>query len=115
MIKKVSKTFKIVKKDEKEIYNYKNKIIFYDEESLKDFIDKKFLKEYKNILLIIMSLNEDDNDTDTYLVLDKINELKNTLYNEYGKFLTKEQIKRYLNMINILEMKIPVKTKGKGR
>lgn len=115
MIKKVSKTFEIVSKEEKEIYNYQNKIIFYNEEFFQEFIDKKFMKEYKNILMIILSLEEDDNESDTYLVLDKINELKSYLYNEFGKYLTKEMLRKYLNMMTILEFKIPVKSKGMGR
>ena len=97
----------------------KIKITMYNEKEIQKTIDYNFNKKYRELLYIIMSLNEEDTtDTDTELVLLKINDLKNMLLKKYGPFLKPEILQKYLNMVGLLEEKmslVSVKDKQKSR
>ena len=119
-IKKVNIDFEIVELDDKKTFttiNNKKKIKIYDENLIEEIISKKFNDQYKRILYIIMDINNSDDatDTDNELVRNYINELRNVLINKYKKYLSKELLNKYLKMLLILESKLVIPEKRKGR
>jgi len=119
-LKKVSSEFEIVEFNVKKSFSIKNKeekITIYDENLILELIDKKFNKEYKKLLYIIMDINNSDDATesDGLLVRDKIDELKNIILSKYSKHISKEMLNRYLKMILILEEKLVIPERSRGR
>lgn len=119
-LKKVSCEFEIIEFDDKKSFSIKNKeekITIYDEALATELIDKKFNTEYKKLLYIIMDINNSDDSTesDGLLVRDKIDELKNVILNKYSKYISKELLNRYIKMIMILEEKLVIPEKSRGR
>ena len=119
-LKKVSSEFEIIEFDDKKSFSIKNKeekITIYDEALATELIDKKFNTEYKKLLYIIMDINNSDDSTesDGLLVRDKIDELKNVILNKYSKYISKELLNRYIKMIMILEEKLVIPEKSRGR
>lgn len=94
------------------------KITVYDSELIENVINEKFNQKYRNLLYIIMNIaNSDDaTDSDSELVLVKIDELKRYIINKFGKILSKETLNKYLNMLLLLEYKVPLNVRrGKSR
>lgn len=119
-LKKVSCEFEIIEFDDKKSFSIKNKeekITIYDKALATELIDKKFNTEYKKLLYIIMDINNSDDSTesDGLLVRDKIDELKNVILNKYSKYISKELLNRYIKMIMILEEKLVIPEKSRGR
>ena len=119
-LKKVSSEFEIIEFDDKKSFSIKNKeekITIYDEALATELIDKKFNTEYKKLLYIIMDINNSDDSTesDGLLVRDKIDELKNVILNKYSKYIGKELLNKYIKMIMILEEKLVIPEKSRGR
>ena len=118
--KKVSSEFEIIEFDNKKSFSIKNKeekITIYDDGLATELIDKKFNTEYKKLLYIIMDINNSDDSTesDGLLVRDKIIELKNVIINKYSKYISKELLNKYIKMIMILEEKLVIPEKSRGR
>ena len=119
-LKKVNSTFKIVEKEsnQKFVLEKKNiKINIYDEELVEEIIDKDFNKKYRQLLYIIMEIseNEDSTDSDESLCLIKIEELKNIILSKYYKYIGKDLLNKYLKMILLLEEKLRIPKKQRGR
>lgn len=119
-LKKVSSEFEIIEFDDKKSFSIKNKeekITIYDDGLATELIDKKFNIEYKKLLYIIMDINNSDDSTesDGLLVRDKIDELKNVIINKYSKYISKELLNKYIKMIMILEEKLVIPEKSRGR
>ena len=119
-LKKVSSEFEIIEFDDKKSFSIKNKeekITIYDDDLVTELIDKKFNTEYKKLLYIIMDINNSDDSTesDGLLVRDKIDELKNVILNKYSNYISKELLNKYIKMIMILEEKLVIPEKSRGR
>lgn len=118
--KKNKSDFVVVENDNDKKVSFKiseeETITIYDEQLIAKMIDTKFNKTYRNLLYLICQINESDDstDTDTYLVLDKIEDLKNKLLNKYYKYLNKDVLSKYLKMLILLEEKLSL-SKGRGR
>jgi len=59
--------------------------------------------------------SEDSEESDAYIVRDQIDELRNSLINKYEKYLSRDILNKYLKMLLILESKIVVPEKHRGR
>lgn len=116
-IKKINKDFIIVNKEEKKAFTIKN-IKVYDEDLIAKIIDNRFNEKYKKLLYIVLNITESDDDTesDTEIVLIKIENLKKLLLTKYYKFIDVRYLKKYLKMLMLLEEKLSMhKVKGKSR
>lgn len=120
VIEKIKCDFEIVEMDNLEGFAIKNRkqnevITIYDEELIQDAIAKNFNKKYRELLYLVMDVNESDDatETDTELVLMKIDDLRKKILNM--KFLSKEQLNKYLKMLLLLNEKIRVPEIGRGR
>ena len=121
-ISKVKCDLELLKLEEKSIFSFGSsrmgeKITIYDERLVKPTIESIFMKKYKRLLYIIMNILESDdaNDSDALIVLDKINELREYLMSVYGKHLKKDELHRYLKMLEFLESKLVIPKKSKSR
>lgn len=120
-IKKVRNEFEILELEDKELFSIKNKeeiIKVYDQELLEKIIDNTFNKKYRKLLYLIMSVNEDEDstDTDAELALLKIEDLKKYIMLHYSELISKRLLNKYLKMLMILENKIEFnKKRGKSR
>jgi len=119
-IKKVNIDFEVVEFDDKKTFiieKDEKKVKIYDERLIEEIISNKFNERYKRLLYIIMDINnsDDTSDTDTDLVRCQIDELRNLLMNKYKNHLSKELLNKYLKMLLILESKIVVPEKSRGR
>jgi len=119
-LKKVTTEFEIVEFADKKtltVKKEKEKIIFYDELVVEEYIDKKFTNKYKKLLYIIMDINNNDDSTesDAWLVRNQIDELKNTLINKYSKHINRELLNKYLKMLLLLEEKLVIPERSRGR
>ena len=119
-IKKVSKDFKILEYEEKALFSLSskgNKIKVFDQDILEDIMNSRFNKKYRELLYLVMCLNEDEDatDSDCELALIKIDSFRDDLINRYYKYLGKERVSRYLQMLILLEEKLNSRRKGKGR
>lgn len=119
-VKKVNCEFNIVEQTEKPIITINRKeesITFYNEYSLLEYIDADFNKKYRKLLYLIMNVAEDEESTDgdielLYLKVDKLKEL---ILSKYFKYINKETLNRYLKMILLLEEKLNIPRKHRGR
>ena len=118
--KKINSQFEILEYEDKKTFTItkeEQKITFYDDKVIEDVISKKFNEKYKQILSIIMDLNDSDDSTesDMFLVRDRISELRNILMNKYGNYISRQLLNKYLKMLMILEDKIIISEKVRGR
>lgn len=99
------------------INNKNEKITLYNKEMLEKIIDKNFNKKYRELLYLIMTITEDDESTesDAELALLKIDELRKYLINHYGKNISRILLNKYLKMLMLLEQKLNVPRKRRGR
>lgn len=119
-IKKVYKEFEIVENDEKSLFTLNtkgNKIKIYDEDILENVIDNRFNKKYRELLYLVMSINEDEDSTesDEELALIKIEDFKTSIIEKYFKYISKGKLNKYMQMLIMLEEKINRRERGKGR
>ena len=116
MIKETNSEFVIVEKKEKSKYkvNKKNiKIDVYDDELITNIFEKKFNKKYHELITLV----NDESDTSDIMeiALLKLDELTSLLNNFY-KHLSKEQIIKYKNFLNLGKEAIYKNlTRGKSR
>jgi len=118
--KKVNAEFEIVEFDDKKTFTVRKeeeKITFYDEKLIEDIIIKKFNDKYKRLLYIIMDItnSEDATDTDAEIIRSQIEELRNLLLNKYSKYLSRELINKFLKMLLILDSKLVIPERRRGR
>lgn len=120
-LEKINCDLEIVELDDQDglVLNKKNndlKITVYDNDLIIKIIDHNFNKKYRSLLYMIMSLDSTDTtESDTELALLKIDDLRNLLIKKYFKFLSNGIIDKYLNMLFLLEEKIPIINKDRGR
>ncbi|MBE6156846.1 MAG: hypothetical protein E7161_03775 [Firmicutes bacterium] len=120
-LKKVMSEFTILDKEESKkftINTSKNeKITIYDMEMVEKIIDSNFNQKYRKLLYIVMDIseNEDSTESDTELALLKIEELKNILLSRYYKYISRELLNKYLKMIFLLDEKLRIPKRGRGR
>lgn len=119
-LQKVSTEFEIIEFEDKKTFTItkeKEKIVFYDEKLIEEVIEKKFNEKYKRLLYIItdISSSEDATETDAELVRNQILELRNLLINKYGRYIQKELLNKYLKMLMILDSKLVIPKKRRGR
>ena len=119
-IKKLNSEFEVVEKENQKFtisINENEKIIIYDKELLEKVIDNKFNKKYRKLLYLVMEVkeNDDSDDEKINIVLLKTEELKNLLLSKYYKYINKEILNKYLKMILLLEEKLNVPKRGRGR
>ena len=119
-IKKTNAELKVVEIKEDEGLKLPNKagsITIYDADLKKKIIAERFDKRYRNLVYLVMDLNNNDaaDEEDAIVVRDKLAELKNILLNNYSKHITKSILNRYLKMILLLEEKIIIPERHRGR
>lgn len=117
---KIKNEFEIVEIEEEKLFsiNKKNeKIIIYNKDILEKIIDENFNKKYRELLYLTMTITEDEdsNESDCELALLKIENLRNYILSHYSKFLNKSLLNKYLKMLLILEQKLNVPRKRRGR
>lgn len=95
----------------------KEKITIYDQNLIENMIEKTFNKKYRNLLYLIMNLmeSEDSTETDFELALLKIENFRNKLLEKYFKFLNTDMKNKYLKMIILLQDKLVIPEKKRGR
>lgn len=116
-IKKVTNEFTIKEENDGVIYTINKqdeKIVVYDEELVRNIIEKAFTSKYKKLLAYIMNDEDDTSDNEEY-ILSKIDDLKRIIYNKYLKYLDERTINKYFRMLELLEDKVRNKTKHKSR
>lgn len=116
MIKEIKCDFEIIEHKEKSNFRIEKKNIkidFYDDELIKNVIDKKFNSKYKEILRLLAEDTENPDDSETIVL--KIDELKRLIIDKYYHYLDKNSIKRYFKMLAILEGKLSLMPKKQSR
>ena len=119
-INKVNCDFEVEEKLEKPIVTINkkdSKISFYSQNELDLYIENDFNKKYRKLLYLIMSVTEDEESTDSdiellYLKIDKLKEL---LVLKYFKYINQLTLNKYLKMLMLLEEKLNVPRKQRGR
>lgn len=116
--KKVKSSLDIIDIDYKDALEIKlddATIKIYDDEVRLKVLNKTFDKTYRMLLSLILDVETgDENGNEIILTIEEeIKKLKLFLRN-YGKFLSKEELKKYQKMIMILEEKVPERKK-RGR
>jgi len=120
-LKKVKCEFNVLDKEEGKKFTFNigpnEKITIYDEELIEKIIENKFNKKYRKLLYIAMDISESDDSTesDVDIALIKIEDLKNKLLSKYYKFISKELLNKYLKMLMLLEEKLNIPKRGRGR
>ena len=96
--------------------NKEEKITIFDKNLINKIINQKINKKYQELLNIIIDINdsEDATTTDGELVLIKIDSLKEKILKEYGKYLTKEALNKYLQMFESLGNKLEIPRNRRG-
>lgn len=97
--------------------------IIYDKNKLNDILVKLYLKEYKNFMKMLVSINDDDEQEGYMLCLDELTKLRSTLEYKYKKYLKKVFYEKFIDDLlmydKILQEKIAQlevnKEKAKGR
>ena len=119
-LKKINSEFEIIEFEDKKTFTIKKleeKITFYDERLIEEVISKKFNDKYKQLLYIIMDIvsSDDATETDADLVREQINDLRNSFVNKYAKYLSSDLLNKYLKMLLILDSKLVMPKKSRGR
>ena len=100
-INKVNKNIVKFSKTDGYTFNPKNDVVssftVYDENALNKIITNKFTKEYKRVLGLFASLDDDSSDSDFLLVLGEVQKLRQTLMYELKKYIKKEAYEKFLN------------------
>lgn len=80
-------------------------------EMINEILTKKFNRRFNKLLKLAQAvLNSDDADeSDTALVLDEVQLVKEILMNRYQKFLNKEKEELFLKKLRVLENEIRMK------
>ncbi len=129
ILKLSNKDRKIVSFDSSDYYlfsprNSKIKsFIIYDAAKLNEILIKKYLKQYKNFMTMIVSLNEEDGEESYMICLDELSKLRSTLEYKYKKYLKKAAYEKFIDDLlmhdKFLQEKIfefeDRKVKAKGR
>lgn len=119
VIKKVKCEFEVVDKEDKAFtlnISDSEKIFIYDDELLEEVIDKKFNKQYRKLLYLVMDIteNDDNDDENINMALLKIEDLKNILLSKYYKYISRELLNKYLKMLMLLDEKLTL-PRSRGR
>lgn len=120
-LKKLNSEFTVVEKENNVKFTIskseEEKLFVYDEELVENIIDSNFNQKYRKLLYLVMDIeeNEDSTDSDCELVLIKIEELKNLLLSKYYKYISRELLNKYLKMMMLLEEKLTIPRRGRGR
>lgn len=109
----------VEQKEEKLVTINKNneKIAIYNKEILEKIIDNNFNKRYRELLYLTMNIidDEDSTESDAELALLKIEDLKNYIVSHYSKHLNTHLLNKYLKMLMLLDQKLNIPRKSKGR
>ena len=120
-IKKTKSEFDVLELNDEELFSISNKnevIKVCDKDILEKIIDNSFTDKYKKLLLLITSINEDEDstETDAELALQRIDNLRRYIISHYGNLISGRTLNKYLKMLTILEGNINFeKRRGKGR
>lgn len=120
-LKKLNSEFTVVEKENNVKFTIskseEEKLFVYDEELVENIIDSNFNQKYRKLLYMVMDIeeNEDSTDSDCELALIKIEELKNLLLSKYYKYISRELLNKYLKMMMLLEEKLTIPRRGRGR
>ena len=104
---KKEEKIKLILKDSYD-FNFSNNEIcikIYDKDLISNYLTKKYYKDFKKIVNLLLSLLEtdDNDDEDINLVLDEISRLESLIISLYKKHLSIDVIKRMLKEIFILK------------
>ena len=120
-LKKLNSEFTVVEKENNVKFTIskseEEKLFVYDEELVENIIDSNFNQKYRKLLYMVMDIEEnaDSTDSDCELALIKIEELKNLLLSKYYKYINRELLNKYLKMMMLLEEKLAIPRRGRGR
>lgn len=120
-LKKINSEFIVLEKENQSKFTItkseEEKIIIYDEEIIENVINNRFNQKYRKLLCLIMDVNEseDSTESDVELALIKIEELKNLLLSKYYKYINRDLLNKYLKMLILLEEKLYIPKRGRGR
>ena len=120
-IEEVKCDFEIVEMDDLEGFTLNKKeqgvkITMYNKDLIERIIDNNFNKKYRSLLYLVMELDSDDTtESDTELARLKIDDLRRMLITKYFKYISRDLLEKYLNMLILLEEKIPIVSKNRGR
>ncbi len=120
-IKKVKNDFDVVEISDEELFSFskKNEIIkVYDNDILEKIVEDLFNEKYKKLLYLVMSINEDEDstETDSELALIKIENLRKYILSHYSNLISSKNMNKYVKMLLLLESKINFeKRRGRGR
>lgn len=97
--------------------------IIYDKNKLNEILVKMYLKQYKNFMKMLVSINEEDGEEGYMLCLGELNKLRDTLEYKYKKYLKKVAYEKFIDDLlmydKLLQDKIcqleENKEKAKGR
>ncbi len=111
------KVIEIEEEDGLKLPNKAGSVTIYDAELKIKIIAERFDKRYRNLVYLVMDLNNNDeaSEDDALLIRDKLEELRNILLNNYSKHLTRSILNKYLKMILLLEEKIVIPKRNRGR
>ena len=117
-LKKLNSEFTVVEKENNVKFTIskseEEKLFVYDEELVENIIDSNFNQKYRKLLYMVMDI-ADSTDSDCELSLIKIEELKNLLLSKYYKYINRELLNKYLKMMMLLEEKLTIPRRGRGR
>ena len=89
-------------------FNFSNNEIcikIYDKDLISNYLTKKYYKDFKKIVNLLLSLleSDDNDDDDINLVLDELSRLELLILNEFKHHLPVDVIKRMLKELFILK------------
>ena len=95
---------KIAKLNQENYYEFSHKnnsnlksFIIFDINTLNKIFMKKYLVNYKKLIMFISSLNDESSTSDFIICLDEITKLKDTLNYKYKKYLKKEIYEKFID------------------
>lgn len=89
-----------------------NKITIFNHSMIDIILSKKIEKNFKRLAAItydVISSDDDNTTTDATIALDEIAKLRSIILNKYQKFLEKENEKKYIKKLRILENELRAK------
>lgn len=118
----ISKSDKIFKLKKKAVfangYSFRGKlnITMYEINLIKDILVKKINTSFKNIMIALVNLDDDDEDSSKVSELEiRIETLRVLLLEKYFPFIGKTRAGAYLTRLEEIEKKIPRKENKKSR
>ena len=116
MIKKTNKEFKVLEKNQKSVFTINNsngdKITVYSKDMVENLYKNRFQEQYKRLVMMVASIDEDASDSDTEMALIRLSDYKETLLNRYAKYISEKELNKYIKKILLLEERLNLPKKN---